>query len=183
MLAYPSFGKDFTLETDASILSLGAVLLQLQGDFRLHPIAYASRALNKSKKNYSITELETLAVVWAITHFRSHLYGNAVKVLTDHSAVKSVLETPNPTGKHAHWWTKVFVSGVKSVNIVYRPGRQNAPVDALSRSPCDPPPIIGVAEGESQVASITSATMDVSSVGTDCPCKYPRHTEKIQGTV
>ena len=89
VLAYPSFEKEFTLETDASTLGLGAVLCQRQ-DSKLHPIAYASHALNRSEKNYSLTELETLPVVWAITHFRSHLY---VKVLTDHSAVKSVLET------------------------------------------------------------------------------------------
>ena len=135
MLAYPSFEKEFTLETDASTLGLGAVLSQRQEDSKLHPIAYASHSLNRSEKNYSITELETLAVVWAITHFRSHLYGNTVKVLTDHSAVKSVLETPNPTGKYARWWTKVFGSGVKSVSTAYRAGCENAFADALSRSP------------------------------------------------
>ena len=162
VLAYPRFGKDFTLETDASILGLGAVLSQHQDDSKLHPIAYASRALNKSERNYSITELETLAVVWAITHFRSHLYGHVVKVLTDHSAVKSILETPNPTGKHARWWTKVFGSGVISVTMVYRAWRENARADALSRSPATPPPTVGVAEGEAQMASVD--TSDISSL-------------------
>ena len=164
VLAYPSFEKDFVLETDASILGLGAVLSQPQEDCKVHPIAYASRALNKSEKNYSITELETLAVVWAITHFRSHLYGKAVKVLTDHSAVKSILETPNPTGKHARWWTKVFGSGVRSVSIVYRAGRENALADALSRSPCDPPPTVGIGEVEAQVATIDTSATDVDSL-------------------
>ena len=60
ILAYPSFDRGFTLETDASIKGLGAVLSQQQ---ELHPVAYASRALNHSEKNYSVTELETLAVV------------------------------------------------------------------------------------------------------------------------
>ena len=93
VLAYPRFGEDFTLETDASIQGLGAVLSQKQEDGKLHPIAYASRALSKPERNYSVTELETLAVVWAITHFRSHLYGGRVTVLTDHSAVKAA-QTP-----------------------------------------------------------------------------------------
>ena len=162
VLAYRSFDKDFTLETDASILGLGAVLSQKQDDSRSHPIAYASRALNRAEKNYSITELETLAVVWGISHFHFYLYGKAVRVLTDHSAVKAVLETSNPTGKHARWWTKVYGSGVRDVTIIYRAGRDNASADALSRSPYGSPPAEGIAEGEVQVASI--ATEDIATL-------------------
>ena len=101
VLAYPRFGESFTMETDASILGLGAVLSQKQEDGKLHPIAFASGALNRAEKNYSVTELETLAVVWAFFHFHSYLYGSRVTIFTDHSVVKAVLETPNPTGKCA----------------------------------------------------------------------------------
>lgn len=78
MLAYPSFDKDFALETDASIQGIGAVLSQQQSDGHLHPVAYTSRALYPAESHYSITELETLAVVWAITYFHSYLYGHLV---------------------------------------------------------------------------------------------------------
>ena len=108
VLAYPRFGEWFTLETDASIQGLGVVLSQKQADQRLQPVAYASRALNPTERNYSVTEQETLAVVWSITHVHSYLYGGDVTVTTDHSAVKPVLEAPNPTGKHTHWWTRVY---------------------------------------------------------------------------
>ena len=54
VLAYPSFSREFVLETDASIEGLGAVLSQAQGDGRLHPIAFASRALSQAERNYSI---------------------------------------------------------------------------------------------------------------------------------
>ena len=91
ILASPEFTKDFILETDASKQGLGAILSQLQDDSKLHPLAYASHSLSSSEKNYAITELETLAVVWAIAHFRYHLYGNRVTVYTDHAAVKAVL--------------------------------------------------------------------------------------------
>jgi len=134
VLAYPAFTKPFTLETDASIQGLGAVLSQKQEDGKSHPVAYASRALSAPERNYSITELETLAVVWAISHFHTYLYGNCVTVSTDHSAVKAVLQTPNPTGQHSRWWTKVYGSGVKEVNIIYRSGKTNLSADALSRS-------------------------------------------------
>ena len=83
VLAYPSFDKAFTLETDASIEGIGAVLSQPQDDGQLHPIAYASRALSPQERKYAITELETLAVVWTISHFHSYLYGHSVTVFTD----------------------------------------------------------------------------------------------------
>ena len=156
VLAYPRFGEEFTLETDASIQGLGAVLSQKQDDGKLHPIAYASRALNGAERNYGVTELETLAVVWAMSHFRSHLYGGRVTVLTDHTAVKAVLESPNPTGKHARWWTRVYGTGVQTVHITYRAGKDNASADALSRSPCDTAPERGIAQGDTQVAQVTS---------------------------
>ena len=114
------------------MLGIGAVLSQEQEDGHQHPIAYASRSLTLAERNYSIIELETLAVVWVITNFNPYLYGHDVTVLTDHTAVIAVLQTPNPSSKHARWWFKVFGSGVKKVYIRYRPGRHNASADALS---------------------------------------------------
>ena len=63
VLAYPDFSKDFTLETDASKLGLGAILSQCQEDRKLHPVAYASGSISNAEANYAITDLETLAVV------------------------------------------------------------------------------------------------------------------------
>ena len=96
---------------------------------------YASRSLSPQGKRYAITELETLAVVWSVSHFHAYLYGHDVHVFTDHSAVKAILETPSPSGKHARWWSKLFGSGVRNVQITYRAGRENANADALSRCP------------------------------------------------
>ena len=164
VLAYPDFAREFTLETDASVQGVGAVLAQYQDDNKLHPVAYASRALTPAEQNYSITELETLAVVWAISHFHHYLYGNVVTVFTDHTAVKAVLEAPNPAGKHARWWSRVYGRGVKKVNIVYRAGRENRNADALSRNPLPQAPQVGVAEGEVQVSSLVSSETEVSPV-------------------
>ena len=159
ILAYPDFSLGYFLETNASIHGLGAVLSQKQPDGRIHPVAYASRGLTPAERNYGITELETLAVVWAFSHFNHFLYGNTVTVYTDHTSVKAVLESPNPTAKHARWWTKVYGGGVREVKLCYRAGRENKSADALSRSPVLPPPQVGTVDGEVQVASVSSASL------------------------
>ena len=131
------------------------MLTQEQPDGKLHPIAYASRALAPAEKNYGITDLETLAVVWAMSHFHYYLYGHQVTVYTDHSAARAVLEAPNPTGKHAKWWLRVHGKGVKEVRFVYHSGRENSNADALSR--CLKPPDTEEAgeQDEVQIAAIT----------------------------
>ena len=146
------------METDASILGLGAVLSQPQEDERIHPVAYASRALSPQEANYSVTELETLAVVWAVTYFHTYLYGHSVTVFTDHTAVKALLETPSPSGKHARWWMKVYGRGIKEVKIIYRSGKTNLSADALSRSPHMPAPREGIAQTDVQVSVVEVST-------------------------
>lgn len=73
VLVYPDFQKEFVLHTDASKEGLGAVLEQIQDDGRLHPIAYAS-----SERNYGITDMEALGVVWASKYFCTYLLGPQV---------------------------------------------------------------------------------------------------------
>ena len=100
-----------------------------------HPVAFTSRSLSPVERNYGVTELETLAVVWAMQHFRAYLYGHRVTVIMDQSAVKTVLGAQSLSGKHGRLWLKVFSSGVKDVQIVFRPGRDNDRSDALSQDP------------------------------------------------
>ena len=162
VLVYPNFSKDFCLETDASAKGLGAILSQLGEDKKRHPVAYASRALSDSERRYAITELETLAVVWAMSHFHHYLYGHNVTVFTDHSAVKAVLTNPGANGKHARWWIKVYGNGVRNVDIIYRAGKDNLHADALSRQPYLPPrpPDDTVTPEDLQVCAINSIQIE-----------------------
>ena len=132
VLAFPDFQLVFTLETDASKLGLGAILSQNQPDGSQQPIAYASHSLQSHKQNYGITELEALGVVWAIKHFCPYLYGHRCTVITDHEALKSLLNTPQPSGKLARW---VMALQVLDLTIEYRTGRKNEKADSLSRHP------------------------------------------------
>ena len=134
VLAYPNFERSFVLHTDASKDGLGAVLEQEQDDGRLHPVAYASRSLNKHEKNYGITDMEALGVVWASKHFRAYLFGHPCVVYTDHSPLKVMLNAPHPSGKLARWGQ---VLAELDLDIRYKPGRRNANAEALSRAPAD----------------------------------------------
>ena len=94
-------------------MGLGAVFSQYQKDELLHPIAYASHALSPSESKYAITDFKTLAVVWVLSHFHYYLYGNKLKVITDHAVVKAILDSPNPSGRHTIWCTRVFGQGIE----------------------------------------------------------------------
>ena len=134
VLAYPDFTKPFKLETDASAEGLGAVLGQEIEGGSTKPIAFASRSLQGAEQRYPITELEALAVVWAVGQFRHYLYGHKCEVITDHQPLRSLLNTPHPSGKLARWGL-----ALQELDLViqYRPGRQNSVADALSRAPKD----------------------------------------------
>ena len=90
-----------------------------------------------------------------MSHFHAYAYSNEVLVYTDHSAVKAILETPSPNGKYARWCTKVYGSGVKQLEIHYRPGKENANADALSRNP-EPATNTENIELDTQVLAISS---------------------------
>ena len=136
VLAYPEFGDthSFVLETDASIQGFGAVLAQKKEDGQVHPIAYASRSLQPHEKNYVITELETLELVWAAKHFRLYLLGHPCTVYTDHAACTSLLHSKNPSPKLASW---AMIVEELDLDIKHRPGKGNTNADALSHNPVD----------------------------------------------
>lgn len=136
ILAYLKFSADaeFVLETDSSGVRLGVILSQLQPDSKLHPIVYASRSLDSSECNYGISELETLAVVWAACYFRPYLLGHCTIVCTDHSACVSVLSSARPSRKLARW--ALTIEELDMV-IKHRAGKLNTNADALSRNPCE----------------------------------------------
>ena len=132
ILAYPLVGEQYVLDTDASDLSIGAVLSQIQ-DGTERVIAYYSKALNASEVNYCVTRKELLAVISALRKFHSYIYGQKVIVRTDNSAVSWVRNLKAPNGQVARWLQELCTY---DLDVRHRVGSQHRNADALSRSPC-----------------------------------------------
>ena len=132
VLKLPDFNKLFYLATDASKEGLGAVLMQEQENGLLAPICYLSRSTNRHEKNYSVTELECLGVVWAVKQLRPYLYGRRFQLQTDHQALKWLMTLPEPTGRLSRWSLELMSYDFE---IIYVQGKSNVVPDTLSRAP------------------------------------------------
>ena len=132
ILVYPDFAKPFTLHVDASRRGLGAVLYQeVEGQLRV--VAYASRSLVGSERNYTVHKLEFLGLKWAVTSkFHQYLYGNVFTVYTDHNPLVYVTSTAR-LDANGHRWLQAL-SGY-NFTIRYKPGRTHSDADGLSRRP------------------------------------------------
>lgn len=131
-LHLPDFSRPFCLFTDASKHSIGCFLAQEDPITNFpHPIAFASRKLKDAELNYATAEKETLALVYAITHFRNYIYGSHFKVYSDQQFLSKVKNFKDPTSRIARWFLTLQQY---DYTIVYKPGRLNYMADYLSRA-------------------------------------------------
>lgn len=119
------------LYTDASSIGYGAVLVQIVNG-RHHPVAYMSLRTTEVESRYHSYELETLAVVKAIKHFRQYLYGRKFKVITDCNALKASKFKKDLLPRIHRWWA--FLQNY-DFEIEYRKGQNLHHADFFSRNP------------------------------------------------
>lgn len=123
------------IHTDACGYGLGAVLVQRDASGE-HVVGYASRHLNAAERNYSATEQECLAVVYATRQFRPYIFGVPFTVVTDQASLTRLMTVRNPNGRLIRW---SLLLQEFDITLRHRPGARNANADALSRLPFDPP--------------------------------------------
>ena len=132
-MAYANYQKPFKLHTDASEHGLRAVLYQQQDDNTERVIAYASRTLSKSERNYDTHKLEFLALKWSITErFHEYLYGGHFEVYTDNNPLTYVLTTAKLDATGQRWVASLANYNFK---IFYKSGKLNVEADALLHIP------------------------------------------------
>lgn len=131
VLVHPDWSKIFHLCTDFSNQGgLGAVLSQVGEDGLEHPIAFASRSLNRAERNYSSVEGECLAAKWGVLQFHYYLFGRRFRLFTDSSALSWLMRTQNLTGKLLRTATEL---SLYDFEVCWRPGTENGNADLLSR--------------------------------------------------
>jgi len=131
ILALPRRDGSYTLDTDAIAGQVGAVLLQEQPDQSTRPVGDWSRSLNAAERNYSTTERECLAVVWASLLLRPYIEGTRFTVRTDHAALKCMLHMDGAYGRLA-WW-QLRLAEFNHV-VQTRPGASHHAADFRSRN-------------------------------------------------
>ena len=103
ILVFPDWSKEFHVHVDASSIALGIVLAQ-SGEGNIdHPIYFASRKLSIAEKNYTTTEREGLAMVYALQKFQHYMLGSHFKMFTDHSALKYLVNKSVLGGRICRW--------------------------------------------------------------------------------
>ena len=133
VLVLPRRDCPYMIDTDASAYQLGASLLQRQDADKpteWMPVGYWSRTLNAAERNYSATERECLAVVWAVTSLRPYVEGTRFTIRTDHDALRWLMTLSDTSGRLTRWRLRLQEF---DFDIVYRPGRVHQVPDALSR--------------------------------------------------
>ena len=128
-LTIPSPSDSYSLHTDASGSGVGACLHVIRDGAEL-PVAFFSRQLQGAEKRYSVTELESLAIVAAIKHFDFYLYGTSFEVITDHKACTALLTSRALNTRLRRM--ALFLQD-RDIAITFRAGKLSGNADGFSR--------------------------------------------------
>ncbi|UYV79431.1 hypothetical protein LAZ67_17002583 [Cordylochernes scorpioides] len=117
---------------DASTLGIAGILKQVHPDGNVYPVQFFSRTLRPHEKNYSISELECLAIVESVEKFRIHLMGRKFTIFSDHHALQWLKTIKNPSGRLFRWSLRL---SSYEYEVRYIKGKQQYEADLLSRNP------------------------------------------------
>ncbi|UYV72493.1 K02A2.6-like [Cordylochernes scorpioides] len=117
---------------DASTLGIAGILKQAHPDGNVYPVQYFSRTLRPHEKNYSISELECLAIVESVEKFRIYLMGRKFTIFSDHHALQWLKTIKNPSGRLFRWSLRL---SSYEYEVRYIKGKLQYEADLLSRNP------------------------------------------------
>ena len=125
VLQSPDFDLPFTVQTDASGVGLGAVLLQGEGEDR-RPVHYISRKLFPRETRYSTVEKECLAIKWSVDTLKYYLMGKEFVLETDHRALQWLHRMKDSNARITRWYLSLQPY---RVTVKYKDGKDNVTAD------------------------------------------------------
>src|ERR1044072_5424651 len=132
ILAHPDYDKEFTLYTDASYTGLGFILAQTDEQGREHPVRYGGRKLRPNERNYTITDLECLGIVWGVRKNAQFVGQKRFTIITDHKALETLRKHElSMIGRRTCW---ILELEQYNFQVIHRHEKKIAHVDALSRN-------------------------------------------------
>ena len=132
ILRLPQEGQEFSVDTDACDKQIGCALMQVQEDGKRYPIGFWSRSLTAPERNYSASERECLAVVWAVQLLRPYLEHKHFVLFTDHQALRWIFDLSDLHGRLGRWRLRLLQY---DFTVKYRKGADNVIADCISRLP------------------------------------------------
>ena len=100
----------------------------------MRPVAFFSRKLSHTERNYATTDRELLALLLAVKRFRPYLHGREVRVLTDHQPLVDMALQPGHPPRRFRWLEHLSAYDLR---IEHVPGKENVVAGTLSCPPVD----------------------------------------------
>jgi hypothetical protein len=130
ILTYPNWQVEFHVHIDTSTVELDTILVQLREGNLEHPIYFSSQKLSQVEHNYTATEREGLAMVYALQKFRNYSLGSHFKFFYDHFSLNYLVNKIVLEG-HICMWFLLFQEF--SFEVIIKPYKLNVGPDHLSR--------------------------------------------------
>ena len=147
VLAHYDVNLPIKVAADASAYGIGAVLSHMNPDGSERPVAFASRTLTSSERNYSQLEKEALSLIFAVKRFHQYLYGRRFTLLTDHKPLMTILGPkqgiPPRAAVRLQRWANLLAA--YQYTIQFKATLDHANADAMSRLPL---PVVPSVDGE-----------------------------------
>ena len=175
ILAFPNMQKEFILTTDACTSGIAYILSQLDGQGREHVISYGGRGLRNSEINWTISELECLAIIEGTRAYHTYLASRPFTVVTDHVSLTYLNSLKAGRGRLQRW--ALHLQGY-NFTVRYKAGKSLTSADGLSRRDYPTPPQESDNEALDDDAYLSCIDNDIFESTTNNKWSLPKTRER-----